>query len=1203
MNYKISHSSEAITSFMQGKTIDPRKKFEAIQNDKGNSMLFYIETDGAFYVNEEQSCHLDLDIEEAKETVKSQLQVDTGSGKAKLSEEQQAKVKTAYEESADTGWLSSNLSDVLKADFPADSTFEAKTFAISQDAESSAYSAVLAVTVAGIDHLYMASAYSRDEQNNLGLAWTPLPFDGTVGTASSLNINGIGLFQNGNSPLVVVDITLEGKSTIERYYIDQNSSSQKWIYYPLPTNMSNEDVEVCIGKRKGDFVNGIYSCGMVGSTRGVYYQEVPNSSNPDESQPASQFYFRDCSPSKIAVTSSKLAGRTDLYVTTEEGDLLVFFADNQKKNSEGIKIMSHDLFKSTENLFAYSINSKVVVWGLNRNQEIFYTECGSSQLEDSAKWSYPLALKNNIQQISPYINKVNGGNTYFANLGNKQLKKFTQDPVSTCWLSEDILLPVPLDSEAQNFDCYMTRITITDETNTLVANAKVRLSAKSRTPVFINNRYYVLDSSPIDVLTDLTGGIKIVQRIESLQGTVFFLENYSQDKTLEINPMNAAVSTLAELSDPEELKTAKVVSDSGKETKSLTGNDLTDSDYEVAAESIQSLVNAYNNYDTSAPSTDSSAKKATAIQFSKTPNTGLRAYSLAVSPQYMNFSVVDSMDDFADAIIVKAGDLCSWLANATEYVINIVENISDKIWNFVVTIAGEVFTFVVDTIEKAIEAIATILQALKVLVKDIIQFVKFLFSWDDITRTKDVIKNSIKLYLDSCLESVQSTAVSISETLESASGKIDDWAGIPNDDNFGNQPLSSSQSEVANNQLYSTPNTYLLDHLNNNILHSQFKNAFETGVNIIEDAIRTFVDACKAEFGAIKEIGEQIYDEILKDGKFKTMSFVDIIKKLVAITLDFLLETADIFMNAIVQFISDLYEELMAYFDKPIWIPVVSNILEVFNQEIDLSLLDIFCYVGAIPGTIVYKGLYQEAPFPENDPTTNKLINSTSLAELNNAFGTTPPDSIDFSEEFYSAYQIPQKGKNTIFIISHITSSMGALVSAVLQPIASLPTGSAVATANSIASAVQSVGFVAGGSLSIPYPMQNETVSSLSSYITDAKILSSVILGIMGKKNSLTMISKDLTGISAITLSMLAVAPLGFHFYEVASGDQNKFTALSYMNDSAKLSSYLATIAGGIATLDPKPTTKEAMAIAGAVCALVNGGIQVSSCVVDTMVE
>src|SRR5690606_17023459 len=110
------------------------------------------------------------------------------------------------------------------------------------------------------------------------------------------------------------------------------------------------------------------------------------------------------------------------------------------------------------------------------------------------------------------------GNTFFAHTGTNMLKKAMQDPVSTSWIAQDILLPVAPDAKADPCDCYITRITVCDAANAPQPDSPVQLSSSYRVPVYINNHYYVLDTAPITVRTGPQGALKVVQRVDSLQG-------------------------------------------------------------------------------------------------------------------------------------------------------------------------------------------------------------------------------------------------------------------------------------------------------------------------------------------------------------------------------------------------------------------------------------------------------------------------------------------------------------------------------------------------------------------------------------------------------------------------------------------------------------------------------------------------------------
>lgn len=1180
MTYKISCSSEVMTGYMQGVIIAPNKKFQAIQNQAGNSLLFSIGTDNVFYVTEE--------------VVASDI------------------TKGSKATPPKTGWKKTDLSSCLLTQLPSETSIHVNTFEVAQDVSSGKYSVAIAVSVAGSDQLFMATSYARNENNDLVLDWKAIPFDATSKSYAKIAINNIYIFQGALLPLIVVDIVPDGKTTTERYYIDSSLVGQGtyWHYYPLPFNLNSTSVDLCAGRKYGEEIDGIYTCGAVDTDFSVYYQPMLNLNNLSAAAPVSQLTFDETvTPKQIASTSSVSKGNdfTDLYVATDEGDLYLFTADNQRNNAVGKKLLNNPLFVGTRDLFAYTLDDKVVVWGINHNKQIYYTECDTSKNTLLSEWSYPLPIASGVELISPYVNKVNGGNTYFADLGNNQLKKVIQDPTTSCWSSETIMLPVDEDAAAVSFDCYMTRLTVSDDTNTLAPNIKVNISSKSRVATWINNHYYIIEPTiPVTVLTDNAGGIKVVQKIENLQGIGLIFES-EQGQRLEVNPMDTSAQKVATLNSPENLKNASVVNDAGNTTGKLVDQGLEDSDYQAGADSIQSLIDAYNNYNV--PSTPETTN-VTNVKLSVTPpfmtySPDIRAYQLHVSSKKTTqLSVVSdigsSLENLGNAIVVKAGDLCSWLKSEAEYIIQVIQDTANKVWNFMVTIAGKVFTFVVDCIEKAIEALMAVLQALGSLIKDVIQFVKFLFAWGDISVTKDVIKNSLKLYLDSCVQSLAGLENSFTDTLTDLIAKINVWADIPT--TAGNDPVTAGQSENTENA-YNTPCTYLPDYFAANISNAKYKNAnviIESG----EAIIQAFVSALKGEESVIEEAISQFKTCLLEDDKYKTMSFIDILKTVTGIIADTILGSAVVLLDATVDLIEGLYDALIQYLDSPIWIPVISDLLEkIFGFEISISLLDIFCYMLAIPGTIVYKLLYQVVPFSTDDPTTQEIINCTSIDQLVSYFGSTDPDTIDLSKEFYSDLRIPENGKNTIYFTFHAASSIGALLYAILKPISDAIPVAPLTAATTLASTTKSLGFTAAGIFAKPYPIQDKTVANLSSYITDGKVLSSLIFGIMEKKESISIPAKYAKGTLDIVLNMFALAPIAYHFYEVIQDDQNKFTALAYLDDSARVIDYISNIAGGIAAIDPEPSTSEVMSLTSSICAAINGGIQLGACAVDAIAD
>jgi phage-related protein len=100
-----------------------------------------------------------------------------------------------------------------------------------------------------------------------------------------------------------------------------------------------------------------------------------------------------------------------------------------------------------------------------------------------------------------------------------------------------------------------------------------------------------------------------------------------------------------------------------------------------------------------------------------------------------------------DKIAIVAGDLFQWLKSGVAAVIDIIKDVASNAWQFIATIAGKVYRAVLDTVDAVVGAAQWVFNAIKTGIDKIIQYVKFLFDWADIRRTKNVTHNLVKRYL------------------------------------------------------------------------------------------------------------------------------------------------------------------------------------------------------------------------------------------------------------------------------------------------------------------------------------------------------------------------------------------------------------------------------------------------------------------------
>lgn len=1098
MSINLSYSSEMMSQYIQGETIGPGQKFEALQSLDGHSLLFSISTNGIFYLIEEQP-------------------------------------------SLETGWQQNDLSSVLQTQFS--STLRVKDFSIAQIPNSSDFGVLLAITVDEVDYLYYSNSYTRNtEDNSITLEWTALPFDAD-NPPSILNINQVYYSNNNEQSVGVVDIVSEQDGDILRYYIDpqKKAASKYWTPYLLPYDMDAKEAHyICDGKRVGAKINGLYTLGTVGSDAIVVFQEFfdyyGSGAAPStrlllptgiQAQNLASIFSVDTAPDKDG-------SYTDLFVTGSDGGLYYYAANQQSDQQEGVLLFKNDLFKEVNTLAAYQSNDKVVVWGLNRAQQVFYTQVNLSEVQTGSQWSLPLPIATQVEQISPYTNRVNGGNTYFAHTGNSQLKKAFQDPLSTLWTKQDIVVPALPNSTAQKFDAYTTKISLTDESNLPITGVSLQVSSSYRTAVYINYHYYVLDTTPIAVPVDSQGSLYILQRTNSLQAALLTIQSPDGNQSLTINPMDKVADTYLTLTTPEALQEATVTDDKGQNPQPLLPSTTSDDDIQATADAMQSLSDAYSS-----------------LNGNNTNNSSATAVSLRVSP-HTRLHIVDSigetMDDFADAIEVAAGDLLDCITNATEYVIHIVKDAAAEVWNFVCEIGEAVLTFVIDTIEKVVAALQAVLEAIAIAVKLAIQFIKFLFSWDDIQLTKDVFKNMLLVTFQGALDSVDTIKDGVDGLIEELQNTINEWADLP--DSSSGSSLQDLAANSDNSSSNSASSDFLQYYFTNNATSASMTLPNDVANNpqfaaSIEQLQATATQWLNQQEGAetqpIKDAFNTFYEQILKDDQYKSMSLVELIQKSIAIFLDALLGVAEEIFDLILDLVKEIASSVLQFLDTPIWIPVLSDILEeFFDTAISFSILDVILLVVALPATLGCKILTGQAPFVADTDYTNTLLNAQNFQTLFQAVTghtLTAPTSMLVLATTPST-QTPSDKQILLFVVGRLCTSITSILAAFLVIPSALAPNSKILTAiNIILTVVAVIINALVNILAQPAPLLNDFCNNLyySLILLNIMFKGIVVYCIWAGSTYAMKITaiKLFNDISTFIIKGINLVTVGMHLYEL----------------------------------------------------------------------
>jgi hypothetical protein len=309
----------------------------------------------------------------------------------------------------------------------------------------------------------------------------------------------------------------------------------------------------------------------------------------------------------------------------------------------------------------------------------------------------------------------------------------------------------------------------------------------------------------------------------------------------------------------------------------------------------------------------------------------------------------------------------------------------DNAWNFIVTIAEKTYNAILTAVEHVIAGVEWVMKQIKTAIEDVIKFVEYFFGWEDILSTHNAMKSIFTHLVDEASNNLSKYKTDVATGFTNLKQAADKWANLPD---FGQSSNSINDSNSGPGGMHSAPSNFGLHHYQGNTLNSSTKFSPAT---FAEDVLQKIIDLLKEAGGQLwdtfKEIKSQIIDQ------FSNLSVTDVIKKLIVLVFDALMDFAqDIIVFALDCFI-ELVDVIKGVLTATIDIPVISWLYRKMTGN-DLSFLDLICLVAAIPATIVYKFTSDGvAPFPKDDPFTVNLIHAKSFQDIRNAFFTTPPQA------------------------------------------------------------------------------------------------------------------------------------------------------------------------------------------------------------------
>ncbi|KIJ50138.1 hypothetical protein M422DRAFT_245944 [Sphaerobolus stellatus SS14] len=855
-----------------------------------------------------------------------------------------------------TGWTRVDLSSVLSSQYGG-AAITAKSFSVAQNAQTQAFDIVLVVTVSNSDYLHYSLGNSADPSAwAAGISWTAARFDAAGKTQPSpMTIADIMLLQFSSDVSVVteccfVDIIRtpgDPLKLLDRYYILPGAFPQ-WYTHTLAVDLSAGSVSNCLGIRTGDFVGGIYTVGSISSTQEVLFTPQYNYFNKNVAPTPASLPV----PSGASAIASALNGNgvSNLFVVGSNG-LYVFTPDNQHGKAS-VQVISTVVFAGTLALSAATFNSTTAVWGVNAQGDLYHTSCPAGSAGSPSAWSSPTPLLSGVDNFAFYLNLNQSNNVLFAHTSGQQLVQLMQDPVSTIYTQRNILLPATAIDDMLEYNSYTSTVTILGDNGVPAPNTAVTLTSTSMVPVYVDNVYHVLSPMvPVNVTCDATGILTVVQETQSLSAVCFRVTLASGTSIfVDVNPMSKAIQRLSSIQSGTDLGNVQVTAADGS-THSLVPSTASADDKNNAATAIQQLVQAVNSLPADGSTVGSQV-------------TSMVVMSKVVAKQNVALSALS-----VSGINLNPGDIFGWVNQEWNNVTNFVVQKAGEAWQFICAIAGEVYTAAIDCIGAVAGAIKFVFDKLQVAFDDLVAYLGFLFNWSDIVRTHKVIKNVVNFYVQRAINSISSLEVTITNAFTNLEAQINSFGGLPDPGQ-----TMQSQSTLAQSSGFNSPQATWALHQTKSNMDSASSSYTPPGASA-----SGLAQIGQSELATFQAMGGQISALM---GNLFNLTPTQIVKQLLAIFTDVLLNSAENLILSALNIFQTLVSDLAAALNAPINIPVISSVYKSVAGD-DLSFMDLICLVGAIPATIGYKVVTGKVPFPDNS-TTTALINAPDFATIHN---------------------------------------------------------------------------------------------------------------------------------------------------------------------------------------------------------------------------
>ncbi|PNP58955.1 hypothetical protein THARTR1_01203 [Trichoderma harzianum] len=540
-----------------------------------------------------------------------------------------------------------------------------------------------------------------------------------------------------------------------------------------------------------------------------------------------------------------------------------------------------------------------------------------------------------------------------------------QDSVSQLWQTYPFWYASDLNViETKGFMLRMHATATTSDESSLIPGCWLRVSASGVVRCTVNGRYASLGPTGQWYQTDAKGVLNIQLQSDDASCFVFSADAYraakpgSPETPLQnplLDPSVKVIMKLDNVQTPEDVRALKK-----KDGTPLIPSDASDDDVKSAVESIQALVDQTRQNQGDSQQLQKSFKAVSLVAASGGATAhGVRAFSIGGTLKDLWHEVEDKVED------------------AVEWGVNLVEDGAGKVWQFIIKIGEEVYSFILDTASVIVKAVVWVFKKLGVLLQDVIDFLGYLFNWDDILATADSITTGFNAALDYGQHLLDTTEITVDSWLEELRTTIK--AQLPALQNQNYDGASTAPKSVKSKAALETTAASTADDTDQDVKSDVAYNwstyYFTYGggtTNAVlndnstpgsaEDDLVAIWDDIQDELDTIVKLCTNVAKDFLDffdSGKYDIKALmVKISGDLIDAIIDSLKTLGDILFKALALGINLIKTLSNSNMD----IPVIGWLWKKIAGNRPLSLLGLVALLMAIPTTVLYKAKASKAP-------------------------------------------------------------------------------------------------------------------------------------------------------------------------------------------------------------------------------------------------